>query len=1161
MKLTTLFLFTSMTVMHAGATYSQKGKVSFSANNLAVAKVIEKLENTTNYRFVYNVRSVDLNRKIDLNLKGDSMETALNTIFNDSGTDFKIEGNHIVLTPKLPEVKSIVVPIEQIQKFMVKGKVTDQSGMPLPGVTILLKGTTNASQTDYDGRYSIEASIGDVLIFSLVGIKTKLVTVTDQSELNVKLAEESQNLNEVIVTALGIKRQKKELGYAVQDVKGDQLNKVITTNVATALSGKIAGVDVSTPATGVGGTARVIIRGISSISENNQPLYIVDGVPIDNIGLSNDAASKSKWFDGRDNGDGISSINPNNIESLSVLKGAAAAALYGSRALNGVILITTKKGSKGKLQVEINSGVSFDEVNAKYKDFQTEYGSGTNGTLPDPLKSETEVYSYTTNAWGPKFSQSVGQQIKIFDGSLKPYAKVDNNIQGFFRTGVTTTNGIALSGGSENAFVRFGYNNLQNNDVIPNTGLKRNDVSLSSTLKSDKFTLTANVNYIAETTENRPGLGDSPNNIGYSLSGLAPNIDQAWLQHYKNEEDGTIYKWNSNVYQLNPYLTVNDNHNSSEKNRFIGNVSANYQLAKWIGLSFRTGLDTYAFSSKDFMVGGSTWPGRENGYLGLDHITVSEMNTDFIATFSDIKLAKDLTFSGLLGASRRDFNREEDSRFGLNIIQPGIEYISNFSSQTENAPSVTKTETNSVYGSAKFDFKNYLYAEFTGRNDWFSVINSSAPSGAFYPAASLGFIFTDAFNIKSDAFTYGKFRSSWATVSNAPGAYKNALNYTVLPSYNGGSVVNVKNTAAPNPDLTFQSKVGLEFGLDLAFFKNRLKADITAYREDTSDQTLDLPSSPTSGYEYISVNAGKLRNEGIEVFLSGTPIKTKDFEWGIDLNYSKNKNTVLELYPTIDTYTISEARWAGAAIIAKVGGQYGTIIGKDFQKTASGEMIVGANGLPLYTDNKVALGKGVPDWSAGLTNRFSYKGITLQFLLDMKFGMDVYSMTNSVAAVKGLLDVTTEGRDAYNAARATAVANDPNFSQATWIPTAGYVANGVINTGTEANPVYTKNTTPVNPQDYWNNVFSNTPAPFIYDASYIKLREVSLGYTIPRSVFGDTKISSIYISTFARNLLTFNKDLPNVDPESMYSAGNGQGFEYGALPSKKSYGFNIKVTF
>jgi TonB-dependent SusC/RagA subfamily outer membrane receptor len=417
----------------------------------------------------------------------------------------------------------------------IKGLVSDQNGLPLPGVTVIIQGTKTATQSDYDGIYSIQASPGDVLVFSYIGIKTKAVTVTTAATLNVVLTEDAQNLDEVVVTALGIKRQKKELGYAVQDVKGDQLNKVITTNVTTALSGRVAGVDVSIPATGVAGSTRVIIRGISSIGESNQPLYIVDGVPIDNGGLSNDSAANSMWFDGRDNGDGISGINPNNIESLTVLKGAAAAALYGSRALNGVILITTKKGNKGKLQVELTSGVSFDSVNAKYSDFQSEYGTGSNGILPDPLKAPTEIYGYTTNAWGPKFSETVGQQVKIFDGSMRPYAKVENNIQDFFGTGFTTTNGIAVSGGNDNAFVRFGFNNLKNDDVIPNSGLERNDASLNATLRSEKFTLDANVNYIAENTNNRPGLGDSPNNVGYSLSGLAPNIDQAWLQNYKNE--------------------------------------------------------------------------------------------------------------------------------------------------------------------------------------------------------------------------------------------------------------------------------------------------------------------------------------------------------------------------------------------------------------------------------------------------------------------------------------------------------------------------------------------------------------------------------------------------------------------------------------------------
>ncbi|WP_281232738.1 SusC/RagA family TonB-linked outer membrane protein [Flavobacterium gelatinilyticum] len=1052
---------------------------------------------------------------------------------------------------------AFISQVSLAQVKTIKGLVSDQNGLPLPGVSIIIQGTKTASQTDFDGKYAIQASAGDVLIFSYIGIKTKSVTVGSSPVLDVVLSQDTQNLNEVVVTALGIKRQKKELGYAVQDVKGDQLNKVITTNVTTALSGKVAGVDVSIPATGVAGSTRVIIRGISSIGESNQPLYIVDGVPIDNSGLSNDAAATSKWFDGRDNGDGISSINPNNIESLSVLKGAAAAALYGSRALNGVILITTKKGSKGKLKVELTSGVSFDRVNAKYSDFQTEYGTGSNGILPDPTRAPTEIYTSTTNAWGPKFSETPGQQVKIFDGSMRPYERVENNIQDFFRTGFTTTNGISLSAGSDNAFIRFGYNNLNNDDVIPGSGLERNDASLNGTIKSDKFTLDANVNYVIENTENRPGLGDSPNNVGYSLSGLAPNIDQAWLKNYKNQETGQIYPWNNNVYLLNPYFTTQENHNSSKKNRFMGNVTGTYQFKKWAALTFRTGLDTYTFNAKDFMAAGSTWPGRDEGYLGLDNINVSEMNTDIIATFSEIKLAQDLTFSGILGAGRRDFRRDQNSRFGTKLIEPGTEYISNFVNITENAPVVTKTRTNSVYGSAKFDYKGYLYAEFTGRNDWFSVINKDA----FYPAASLGFVFSDAFNLQGDTFNYGKFRASWAEVSNAPGAYKNALNYTTFSSYDGQSVVNIKNTSAPNPNLTYQSKRGIEFGFETGFFKNRLRADITVYREDTSDQTLDLASSATSGYEFISVNAGKLRNEGIEIFLSGTPIKTNNFEWGIDLNFSKNKNSIIALHPNINSYAISEARWAGAAIVAQVGGQYGTIIGRDFLRNEAGEKIVASNGLPLFTDEKVVLGKGLPDWSAGLTNRFTYKGVTLQFLIDMKFGMDVYSMTNSLAAQKGLLDITTEGRDAYNHARAEAAANDPAFDPSTWVPTAGYVAEGVVNTGTAANPVYVKNTTPVNPQNYWNTVFSNTPAPFIYDASYVKLREVSLGYNIPSSVFSGAKISSIYVSAFARNLLTFNKDLPNVDPESMYTSGNGQGFEYGSLPFRQSYGFNIKVAF
>ncbi len=1038
----------------------------------------------------------------------------------------------------------------------VNGTVTSKvDGLPIPGVNVIVQGTSKGVQTNFDGNYSLKANVGDILRFSYLGLKLETITVGANGTINMSLQEDVESLNEVVVTALGIKRQKKELGYAVQEVKGDELDRVITTNVASALSGKVSGVDVSMPSTGAGGSTRVIIRGISSIGENNQPLYVVDGIPIDNSGLSNDNEANSKWFNGSDDGDGISSINPNDIESLSVLKGAAAAALYGSRALNGVILITTKKGSTGKLQVELTSGVSLDRVNANYKDFQTEYGTGTNGRLPDVSRGPTEVYGNTTTAWGPKFSNSVGKSIIIFDGSTKPYERA-TTANDFFRTGYTTNNGVALSGGNENAFLRFSYNNVKNEDVTPKAGLERNSFSLNGTLKSDKFTLDAKANYITESAKNRPELGDSPNNLGYSLSGLAPNIDQAWLKNYK-AEDGSIYRWNNNDYLLNPYYVLNENKSESNKDRFIGYVSASYQLSTWLGVNFRTGLDTYTFRSKEFMGSGHTWAGRANGYLGLNTIEVSELNTDLIFNIEGIKLAENLSFSSILGLNRRDAFREQGSRFGTNIIEPRTAYISNFATQTENAPSVEQTRTNSVFGSAMFDYKGYLFAEFTGRNDWFSVIDDAA----FYPAASLGFVFSDAFKAVGETFSYGKFRASWAQVSNAPGAYKNSLNYTVLPSFNGNSVVNIKNAAAPNPNLTYQSKTGIEFGVDLAFFKNRLRADFTVYREDIDDQTMDLPSSATSGYEYIAVNAGRLRNEGVEILVSGSPIKTKDFTWEITANFTKNKNEVISLHPDIDTYTISEARWAGAAIVAQVGGHFGSIIGKDFQRTDTGEVIHNAKGLPLFTNEKVVLGNGMPDWTAGLNNRFTYKGVTLQFLLDIKQGMDVYSMTNSVAAIKGLLDVTTEGRDAFNAARDAAQAADPNFVFGTWTPTAGYVSNGVVNTGTAENPVYSENKTPVNPQNYWTEVFDNTPAPFIYDASYVKLRELSLGYEFPRSVIGTLKITSLNLSVFGRNLLTFSKDLPNIDPESMYTSGNGQGFEYGSLPSRQSYGLNLKVTF
>ncbi|MGY0407763.1 MAG: TonB-dependent receptor plug domain-containing protein, partial [Polaribacter sp.] len=519
------------------------------------------------------------------------------------------------------------------QEKTISGTVTSKSdASTLPGVSVIVKGTKKGTDTDFDGKYTLKASVGAVLSFSYIGMKTKTVRVSASNKIDVVLEDDANQLDEIVVTALGIKRQKKELGYSVQDLKGDQLNKSISANPISALSGRISGVDVSIPSTGIGGSTRVIIRGISSIGSSNQPLYVVDGIPISNNGLSGGTTGTRKFFQGSDGGDGISGINPNDIESLSVLKGAAAAALYGSRALNGVILITTKKGSKGKMTVEINSGISFDQIIANYKDFQNEYGTGSNGKLPDPSLSPDQIYGQTTSSWGPKFSLAKGQTYKIFDGSIKKYRLIENNIVDFFRTGITRTNSISLSGGNDTASLRLSVNNLKNEDVIPAAGLERNSFTLKGTLKSKKFSFDAKANYITENASNRPSLGESPNNLGNSLSGLAPSFDQAWLKNYKNEATGEIYRWNSINYLINPYFVINETTNNTRKNRFIGYISSTYQVKDWLNVTFRTGLDTYTFDETNFMGSGTTWPGRGTGYLSLTDIEVSEKNTDIIAT-------------------------------------------------------------------------------------------------------------------------------------------------------------------------------------------------------------------------------------------------------------------------------------------------------------------------------------------------------------------------------------------------------------------------------------------------------------------------------------------------------------------------------------------------
>ncbi|WP_089077413.1 SusC/RagA family TonB-linked outer membrane protein [Flavobacterium tructae] len=1065
------------------------------------------------------------------------------------------------------------IQVTQAQVKTIKGTVTDTNGISIPGASISIKEEKRGTTTDFDGKFSIDVQEGKTLTISFLGLEPQNILIGNSNNLNIKLKEAAATaLSGVVVTALGIKRERKELGYSFQDVKGKDLADNPTISVAQSLYGKVAGVNISQTTGGVGSSSRIVIRGNRSISGDNQPLYVVDGVTLGNTGLASTTSPKSSRFsDGADNGDGLSSLNTDDIENISVLKGGAASALYGERGANGVIVITTKKGKRNSLKAEWNSTTTFDQINRTYNNFQREYGSGSNGLLPNPNDIKNGQNA-TTNAWGPKFGSAGNTTVRIFDGSYKPYQNVNNNIKDFFRTGITAINSLSLSGGGNNTSFRLNYSNLDATDIVPKSDLKRNTFTLGVNSQIDKLTLDAKFSYIVEDTNNRPALSDDAGNLGLSIAAIAPNIDQAWLKNYE-DENGVYYPWNADPNRLNPYFVLDENKNRTQKNRILGNFSATYAITNWLSATGRAGIDRFTFESSDFVNTGTTWSQRQSGYLATNSTTFQEYNAEAILNAQ--KSFGDFNINLGAGANQRNTQRIITGDVFTNMITNGINKQSNFLSGIPSPKTNDEILVRSVYAYLRTNYKNYLFLDFTGRNDWNSTLASAVSSTTnnnysyFYPSVSSSFIFTDGLNIKSDVLTFGKIRASWAGTAKALEApYNTALNYNIQAKpLLGNPIGSIVNNIVPNNSLKPEFTTSYEAGVDLGFFKNRLQLDLSYYYTKTKDQLIVLNTSQTSGFLGANTNAGTVENKGFEALVTAGIFRNPDgFNWDITLNFAKNENKLLELTDKTDLQVISNARWAGAQIVAKVGESSTQIYGKKFQRAPNGQILIDNKGNPILTQTLENLGRTAPDWIGGIINEFSYKGISLRANLDMKFGGKMYSMSNALAASTGLSDITLEGRDEYNAWVAQQLAAGKTLTEiGNLIPAAGLVVKGVteIKDGSGNVTGYQNNTTAVSPQAYWKNLYGDdtTPEPFIYDASYVKLREASIGYDFPKKWLKGTGFDRFKFSVIARNLWTIYSKVPNIDPESTYTNGNGQGFEYGSLPYRRSYGFNLQLSF
>lgn len=1023
------------------------------------------------------------------------------------------------------------------QANVVSGKVTSgEDDAPLPGVNIIVKGTTRGTVTDIEGNYSFSVPAqASVLVFSSIGYEIEEVEIGGRNEINISLMPDIQSLSEVVVTAFGIEREKKALGYSAQEVKGEELSIARETNVMNSLKGKVAGVHVNSSSASTGGSSFVSIRGNSSIGGNNQPLYVVDGVPINNDNLG----AAGVWG-GRDYGDGIQNINPDDIESLTVLKGPNAAALYGSRGSNGVILITTKKATKKGLGISFNSNATFEEPNV-LPTFQNSYAGGYDDDFSSWSTTTIDGEEYPMypgwmlDQWGPKME---GQLVAIETlpelGLVPLVGQPEDNIRNFYRTGKTFTNTVAVSSRSEQVNFRLSLSNLNNQSIIPNSSFDRNTVNMNVGASiTDKLTVEAKVNYINQEGKNRPVIGQSSSeSIAPSLNLLGRHVDLDWIKDYKTE-DGEYRNWKNNS-PTNPYWIQNEFLTEDTRNRIIGFVAATYDFTDWLSLKARVGNDFYTDVRYERIGQGTPGSSRRDGVVSKSIYHVKELNSDAILTAQ-----KDFSsdFSGLLsvGVNHYTYQLDKEGYTGRKLDIDGLYEITN-AININVEPYFSQKETNSVFFAGQLGYKNYLFLDITGRNDWSSTLGVGNYS-FFYPSASLSYVFTDAFEIDSRLLTFGKLRMSYAEAGNDASPYQTITGYVI--SQNGfrdqryASVTsNVKNA-----DLKNELTSSFEVGADIRLFENRLGIDFTYYNSSTTNQILPAEISATTGYNTILVNAGEITNQGVELLLTGTPISlANSFMWDVSLNFSKNKSEVISLVEGIDSYTLISTD--NASIEARPGESYGNIVGFPYKRNEEGRFIITSNGSYQRADERVVLGNIQPDWLAGFTNTFSFKRFSLSTLFDVRKGGQIYSFSKYDQTAKGT-GKFTEDRE-------------------------NLVADGVVE---NEDGTYSENTKVVTGQLYYaQKAWGNIGEEFVLDADYVALREASLSYNFKPALLSKTPFSTIQLSIVGRNLLYLYRDpevrLMGINPETAFApTAAAQGYEFASTPTTRSLGFNLSFTF
>jgi TonB-linked SusC/RagA family outer membrane protein len=1124
--------------------------------------------------------SSDLPTKfISIKTSGITLQEALRQVLEHTSFEaFYLSNGTIVIREKTSQ--------QSVPAIQVTGQVTDiKTGEVIPGVSIVIKGTTTGTSTDAQGMYSLLVAEPNALVtVSSVGYQTAEINLTNQTRLDVQLTADIQALNEVVITALGLEREKKMLGYTAQTLENEKISVGRDANMLNQLAGKVAGLTVLNSPTGIGGSVRVIIRGERSLNLNkNQPLFVVDGVPVTNETVGSSGRNNQEV----DYGNGVGMLNPDDIESMTILKGANATALYGSRGQNGVILIKTKsgRGTKG-MGITIRSTVTFENP-LRLPEYQNVYGQGINGSF----EYRPEVGSFS---WGPKME---GLPIKQFDspttngfrggdvgnlntqigavdlpaqlnarGDILPTPFVPNAdmLKNFFQTGVTNSQHVAINGGNEKGDIRIAYTYLDQKGYIPNTDLRRHTVALTSGYAvTPKLQVRLSSNYTKTLSDNRPNVTYGNENLMFFFNWVGRSVNVSSLRQYWQANRIGLNQFNSNYgAHDNPYFNLYENTNGQEVDRLFGNVSTSYQFNDWLTLLLRAGTDySHEFRARRRAYSSQRFP---LGSYREEQIFLQETNIDFLLSFR--KKIGQLSVQVSTGGNQmqRKFSLSDIS--APQLVIPGLYTLTNSKLPLEQGTFRSEKRIHSVYASSQIGYKEYVFLELTGRNDWSSTLPSSSRS-YLYPSASLSFILSDIFRVAKGPLSFAKIRSGIAQVGNDTDPYQ--LESTFLmqqpvqgtPTYAGATFI-------PNPNLKPEKSISLETGAEVRFFNNRVGLDLSLYHTRSKNQILNAMVSTTSGYRSRVINAGCIMNQGIEAILNLTPVQlSNSFTWTIDVNFSRNRSKVLELYTNpisgqgIESHVVT-ARYIN--VEAQVGGRMGDMYGVGFQRVSTdpaspyfdptgqyvGQIVYNKQGAPLATTTSVKLGNYNPDWTGGMYHTFSFKGWQAGILFDIRQGGHLYSHTQTVGREAGSLIETLEGRS-----------NGYDLSVS---------GNGVVGTGVvairnaEGNITgFTPNTVKLSAQEWHTAITSNRRIRegMVYDASFVKVREVKVGYTLSGSRFDPAPFREISISIVGRNLFLWAQ-VPHIDPETASTAGGSiiPGVDSLALPSTRSYGFSLSIT-